>query len=163
MAVYGTSAFSSSSSSSKSSLITGRQCACPRGLVLGRDGRRCTEPIHCDAGQRQFACANGIACIDALFRCNGWAECADSSDELHCPRCTAAAAVDKATAGEESLSTAPPKKQQFTCLQQLDSLHQWTGGALLGGGQNAETSKASSFSPLICLEEGRLCDGKKVK
>lgn len=105
------------------------RCACPKGLVLSEDGKKCTEPIRCedshDLGRKQFACFNGIACIDAIFRCNGIPDCIDESDERNCPSCPAA---------------GHPNKKQFTCLAPFEQ---------------------SNNQQLICLEEGRVCDGIK--
>jgi low density lipoprotein receptor-related protein 5/6 len=62
------------------------KCSCPVNLVLSSDGVTCTEPPTC--APDMFTCQSGsIDCIPMVWRCDGLAECEDSSDEINCPEC----------------------------------------------------------------------------
>lgn len=60
------------------------RCSCPLGLALGVDERTCTTPPTCTL--EQFTCHNGF-CIPLSWRCDGYSECDDDSDELNCSSC----------------------------------------------------------------------------
>uniref|UniRef100_A0A3B3Q1Q7 Low density lipoprotein receptor-related protein 6 n=1 Tax=Paramormyrops kingsleyae TaxID=1676925 RepID=A0A3B3Q1Q7_9TELE len=65
------------------------RCSCPIHLVLLQDELSCGEPPTCSP--EQFSCASGeVGCIPQAWRCDGFSECEDESDERGCPVCSAA-------------------------------------------------------------------------
>uniref|UniRef100_A0A7M4ESX9 LDL receptor related protein 5 n=1 Tax=Crocodylus porosus TaxID=8502 RepID=A0A7M4ESX9_CROPO len=65
------------------------RCSCPVHLVLLQNLLTCGEPPTCSPDQ--FTCATGeIDCIPMAWRCDGFPECDDQSDEDSCPICSAA-------------------------------------------------------------------------
>ncbi|XP_010220324.1 PREDICTED: low-density lipoprotein receptor-related protein 5 [Tinamus guttatus] len=65
------------------------RCSCPEHLVLLQNLLTCGEPPTCSPDQ--FTCATGeIDCIPMAWRCDGFPECDDQSDEDSCPICSAA-------------------------------------------------------------------------
>ncbi|XP_051910993.1 low-density lipoprotein receptor-related protein 6 [Hippocampus zosterae] len=63
------------------------RCSCPVHLVLLQDELSCGEPPTCSP--EQFSCRSGeVDCIPQAWRCDGYAECDDDSDEQDCPVCS---------------------------------------------------------------------------
>uniref|UniRef100_A0A4W3II89 Low-density lipoprotein receptor-related protein n=1 Tax=Callorhinchus milii TaxID=7868 RepID=A0A4W3II89_CALMI len=63
------------------------RCSCPVHLVLLQDELSCGEPPTC--APDHFTCATGeIDCIPLAWRCDGYPECDDQSDEQNCPVCS---------------------------------------------------------------------------
>ena len=64
------------------------QCSCPNHLVLKNDERNCAEKTTCQPDQ--FTCGRGnTVCIPIMWRCDKATDCADKSDEMNCPACSA--------------------------------------------------------------------------
>ncbi|KAK2832496.1 hypothetical protein Q7C36_015958 [Tachysurus vachellii] len=63
------------------------RCSCPVHLVLLVDELSCGEPPTCSP--EQFSCTSGeVDCIPRAWRCDGYVECKDESDEHDCPVCS---------------------------------------------------------------------------
>ena len=64
-----------------------RRCSCPIDLKLMKDEKLCAEPPTC--APDQFTCLSGsVSCIPKVWKCDGYKECEDESDELDCPQCS---------------------------------------------------------------------------
>uniref|UniRef100_A0AAY4EDX2 EGF-like domain-containing protein n=1 Tax=Denticeps clupeoides TaxID=299321 RepID=A0AAY4EDX2_9TELE len=63
------------------------RCSCPVHLMLLQDELTCGEPPTCSP--EQFTCSSGeVYCIPQAWRCDGYPECDDQSDEHDCPVCS---------------------------------------------------------------------------
>lgn len=122
-----------------------RRCSCPLGLMLGTNGRTCSQPPTC--GPDKFACSNGY-CIPASWQCDSYADCVDESDEVNCTACSTSSL--------------------FLCRAKGRCMHQkirCDGRAQCPGGADEENCPPCTDDRFLCpaertcIDKSLVCDG----
>ena len=130
------------------------RCACPFGMSLSPDAVTCHEiirprPLECQ--QNEFKCKSEAKCILTVFKCDGYPECSDSSDEDGC-------SYSKCEAWQFACRSS---KQCLLLSQRCD-----------GKPQCSDSSDEADCPPCIdpdtfrcadekrCVHRSRICDGR---